>query len=155
MKGTLTIDGVTVEIQLTEEQVKQVKEAMEPKEKKITWEELESFDGYYPFANGVIQKKQNNIKVTFKTENQARAAIAMAKLSHLMAHEYYNGDWKPDWADWEIKYIIEYDGAKNDFASVEDKCCHAHFLAFKDKETRDRFLDHHREMIEEYFLLYQ
>lgn len=40
MKGTLTIDGVTVDIQLTEEQEKQVKEVMEQKRWRAQKEEL-------------------------------------------------------------------------------------------------------------------
>lgn len=153
MKGTLTIDGVTVEIQLTEEQVKQVSEAMEPKEKKITWEELEIIDGYFPSCMGNIEYEHLGLsRTTFKTQNQARAVLAMAKLSQLMAHKYYNGDWVPNWKYCTLKYVIECYGGK---AFRECYSTNAHFLAFKDEETRDRFLDHHRELIEEYFLLYQ
>lgn len=164
MKGTLTIDGVTVEIKLTEEQVKQVKEAIEPKEKKITWDELREDDveGYRVTAEGVIGEVTTETwapfpDFIFKTENQARAVLAIAKLSQLMAHEYYNGDWQYDWnpsrGQWDDVYGIYYDdGIKT---SAYDGNRPIHFLKFKDEETRDRFLEHHRELIEKYFLLYQ
>lgn len=155
MKGTLTIDGVTVDIQLTDEQINQVKKAIEPKEKKITWEELGEVAGYSIASAGEIELEVQTPTWgydIFKTKNQARAAIAMAKLSHLMAHEYYNGDWRPDLKDDNWKQVIAYYGGN----ICRDKYMDlAHFLTFKDEETRDRFFSHHRELIEEYFLLYQ
>ena len=46
-------------------------------------------------------------KDTFKTEAQARSALAYAQITQLMALPEYNGDWVPDWNDdKQIKYII-------------------------------------------------
>ena len=45
-------------------------------------------------------------KATFKTEKQAKSALAYAQLTQLMALPEYNGDWVPDWSDEDIKFII-------------------------------------------------
>ena len=47
-------------------------------------------------------------KCCFKTERQAKSALAYAQLTQLMALPEYNGDWVPDWDDeTELKYVIK------------------------------------------------
>lgn len=100
MKGTLTIDGVTVEIKLTEEQVKQVKEAMEPKR----WRALMGESYYFVdllgqvlkhFDTGTQTNHQNYIQGNyFPSEEQAKmykrrleSMLEMEPLPHPMKTE--------------------------------------------------------------------
>ena len=39
----------------------------------------------------------SDFKNIFKTEKQAKSALAYAQLTQLMALPEYNGDWVPDW----------------------------------------------------------
>ena len=48
----------------------------------------------------------SDFKNIFKTEKQAKSALAYAKLTQLMALPEYNGDWVPDWNDDSVKFII-------------------------------------------------
>ena len=76
-------------------------------ESKILGKDIDGF--YISSLSYVIQFKNNCSKrdnATFKTEKQAKSALAYAQLTQLMALPEYNGDWVPDWNDDEFKYII-------------------------------------------------
>jgi len=78
----------------------------------------------------------------FATREQAEASIALAQLSQLM--KVYNGDWVADWTDETDKFVIEfYDN--NIYATNYMNT--QKFLAFKDAETRDLFLENFRDLI--------
>jgi hypothetical protein len=125
-----------------------------------------SWKGLNPtFFNGYVidGRKPSNIRVSsspitglndsykpvFATEKQAKSALAMAQLSHLL--KAYNGDWEPDWS-----------------SSAMPKCCiccgsnkiHYHtyfnyytFLAFKTAKLRDEFLKNFEGLIKQYFMI--
>lgn len=89
-------------------------------------------------------------KSTFKTEKQAKSALAYAQLTQLMALPEYNGDWVPDWSDECIKYTIE--RWINKLASCTRKHSFANIF-FKSAEIRDRFMQNNYDLLKEYFEL--
>lgn len=109
--------------------------------------------GWYLGSN-VISKETNeeNIdKSTFKTEKQAKSALAYAQLTQLMALPEYNGDWVPDWSDdCEAKYIIK--RVRNEIDTDYYSITHRH-ISFKSSEIRDRFLENNYDLLKEYFEL--
>ena len=48
-------------------------------------------------------------KGTFKTEKQAKSALAYAQLTQLMALPEYNGDWVPDWvSETQLSIVLKW-----------------------------------------------
>jgi hypothetical protein len=117
-----------------------------------SWEELNEIKGYYVSEGSEIKFAQKYTKYSehynvFKTENQAKSSIAMAKLSQVMA--VYNGDWVADWENPnEMKYCIQ---SKSNAINISYFQITKHFLAFKDRETAEEFLNNFRDDIETYF----
>jgi hypothetical protein len=111
-----------------------------------SWEELKEINGYWVNANKSIELKGGVVesmnKNTFATKEQAEASIALAQLSQLM--KVYNGDWVADWSDENLKYIIYF--GFNKIMTFQTSCNQV-FLAFKDAETRDLFLENFRDLI--------
>ena len=94
--------------------------------------------------------EENTDRSTFKTEKQAKSALAYAQLTQLMALPEYNGDWVPDWSDGDVKYIIRrYRSSINlDYYTNTH-----HFLAFKSEEIRNKFHENNLDLLKEYFEL--
>ena len=93
----------------------------------------------------------SDCKNIFKTEKQAKSALAYAQLTQLMALPEFNGDWVPDWSDdCEEKYIIK--RVRNSIESYTFSNAH-HHISFKSKEIRDKFLDNNFDLLKEYFEL--
>ena len=90
-------------------------------------------------------------KGTYKTEKQAKSALAYAQLTQLMALPEYNGDWVPDWSnDDECKYIIRRYG--NEIGT--NFFINTHYpISFKIAEIRDKFLENNLDLLKEYFEL--
>ena len=70
------------------------------------WEERfigENIQGFYISGDAEIYLEDSianySEKGTFRTEKQAKSALAYAQLTQLMALPEYNGDWVPDWSD--------------------------------------------------------
>ena len=70
------------------------------------WEERfigENIQGFYISGDAEIYLEDSianySEKGTFKTEKQAKSALAYAQLTQLMALPEYNGDWVPDWSN--------------------------------------------------------
>ena len=89
-------------------------------------------------------------KCCFKTEKQAKSALAYAQLTQLMALPEYNGDWVPDWSNDEIKYII-----RRHSGNIEINCYSKTYypISFKSVEIRDKFLENNYDLLKEYFEL--
>lgn len=112
-------------------------------------------DGVYIASDSCIYKMgcicNYSEKGTFKTEKQAKSALAYAQLTQLMALPEYNGDWVPDWNDdCEAKYIIRRvrNGIDTDYYSITH-----HHIFFKSEEIRDKFLENNYDLLKEYFEL--
>ena len=108
--------------------------------------------GWYLGSDSVYKEtnEENTDKSTFKTEKQAKSALAYAQLTQLMALPEYNGDWVPDWSDGDVKFIIRRCGSSIDLDFYVNK---HHFLAFKTEQIRDNFLKNNYDLLKEYFEL--
>ena len=113
-----------------------------------SWNELEYIQGYYSDRNSVINTADTDTEIihknVFATKEQAEAAIAMAQLSQLM--KVYNYGWEADWSNYEYKYCI---GFTRENLEIDKWLDFRHFLAFKDEETAELFLENLRQLIEQ------
>jgi|688.fasta_scaffold789470_1 hypothetical protein len=123
------------------------------KELPKSWDDLEKISGYYITTgselgiNEVVSPLLNEDQNIFFAEKQAKSALAMAKLSQLMA--VYNDGWLADWKDYsQKKYCILF--SQYDLV-IWDNLFTKFFLAFKTKELAEEFLSNFREDIETYF----
>ena len=110
-------------------------------------------DGVYIASDSYIYKIgcicNYSEKGTFKTEKQAKSALAYAQLTQLMALPEYNGDWVPDWRDKsQLKHCIKMDSMNIVFATFVT--CYSK-LSFKSSEIRNRFLENNYDLLKEYF----
>ena len=122
------------------------------------WEERfigENIQGFYIGNDAEIYLEDSianySEKGTFKTEKQAKSALAYAQLTQLMALPEYNGDWVPDWSsNDEYKYVIRRygHGLDTDYYSNTH-----HPISFKSEEIRDKFLENNLDLLKEYFEL--
>ena len=99
---------------------------------------------------GVCGTCSEGCKNTFKTEKQAKSALAYAQLTQLMALPEYNGDWVPNWSDNDGKFIIRRRGIT---IEVDYYTKTHHFLAFKSQQIRDKFHENNYDLLKEYFEL--
>ena len=111
-------------------------------------------DGFYISSLSCVVRFNNNCakrdNATFKTEKQAKSALAYAQLTQLMALPEYNGDWVPDWSDDEFKYVVgRYSGdiKINRYSKIY------YPISFKSSEIRDKFLENNLDLLKEYFEL--
>ena len=108
--------------------------------------------GWYLGGNSVYKEtnEENIDRSTFKTEKQAKSALAYAQLTQLMALPEYNGDWVPDWTDDNTKFIIRRCGN----TIVFDFYTKTYYsISFKTPEIRDRFMKNNYDLLKEYFEL--
>ena len=121
-------------------------------ERKFIGKEI---DGVYFASDGCIYKMDcicnYSEKGTYKTEKQAKSALAYAQLTQLMALPEYNCDWVPDWSDeCEAKYIIK--RVRNEIDTDYYSNTH-HHISFKSEEIRKRFMENNYDLLKEYFEL--
>jgi len=89
----------------------------------------------------------------FATEKQAKSALAMARISQLMAHdERYGGvvtdkEWKDAFL---IKHTIDRINGAIDMGQAMTLC---RFLAFHTKEQRDLFLTENEQLVKDYLMI--
>jgi len=111
-----------------------------------TWEELGSVKGYHVSDNvdSILSLYSNPWnKQVYRTKEQAKASIALAQLSQLMF--VYNKGWEPDWKNAnKKKYCIIFNV---DVPSLSELLTTQHFLAFKTREIRIKFLENFRDLI--------
>lgn len=115
-------------------------------------------DGYFIGSKSDIIKlniirnnTKNNYNV-FATEKQAKSALAMARISQIIANdERFGGSvTKEEWKEDGLKYVIEVfcnSIERNTYISLY------FFLAFHTKEQRDLFLEENEDLIKDYFML--
>ena len=139
-----TMDAL-IRANFTEQELNQVKR----------WKDLCEVSGWYvsnqskvyEMRYSLVTQERRNI---FAKKTQAEGVLAMAQLSQLMKD--VNGDWTPDWSNDDVKFTIECRYGKLDY-NTHFKT--ARFLAFPTKEICDKFAEDHRELILEYFKIYQ
>ena len=109
--------------------------------------------GYWvtPFSDIIMADRRalSNDKNVFKTEKQAKSALAYAQITQLMALSCYNGDWTPDWGNGLFdKYSLI---RKDDAIELILRFDTFSPIAFKSKEVRDSFLKNHEALLRQYF----
>lgn len=115
-------------------------------------------DGYYIFNSKIKRVEMPNTFPVksgdmdiFKTEKQAKSALAYAQLTQLMALPEYNGDWVPTWNNGsEWKYSIVRSGS-----GIYIGSCGQNYkpIAFESSIKRDKFLENNLDLLKEYFEL--
>jgi len=122
-------------------------------ESKIIDYGTKAVDGWYLGINYVLKyiNPENMDKSTFKTEKQAKSALAYAQLTQLMALPEYNGNWIADWTDVnELKYCIVPVGNKlklEVFFEFKQNIC------FRNKATAELFLSNNYDLLMQYLEL--
>lgn len=116
------------------------------------WITPESELKYEPTSRHLDSDKECNRNM-FATEKHAKAALAMAQISQIMANdERFGGpitieEWNDNYTD---KYVIEfYDGR----IGTDSYSASYFFLAFHTPEQRDLFLEENRDLVEAYYML--
>ena len=114
--------------------------------------------GYYISNVSIIRPSEFNSNNccnynVFATEKQAKSALAMARISQIMANDERFGGVVTD-EEWEhnesVKYVIQR-GTKN---IIKNYCYHLyHFLAFHTLEQRDLFLEENEDLVRDYLCL--
>lgn len=127
------------------------------------WAEIEYAEGkgYYINDDSEIESDEGklNDKLNFRlfaTEKQAKSALAMARISQLMAHdERYGGvvtdeEWKEAQAkDLRLYGVVKWDGKISDMNATE---LHL-FLAFHTPEQRDLFIKENERLVKDYLMI--
>lgn len=92
----------------------------------------------------------------FKTEKQAKSAIAMAKITQIMANdiEHFGGVvTDEEWEDDNWKYVIFRSCNHKNRIGVTAVYYDYHFLAFHTAAQRDLFLEKYRDLVSDYLML--
>ena len=119
----------------------------------------EMFVGYYIHIDCSIHKtarcsnKEHNRNV-FATKKQAKSALAMARISQIMANDERFGGAVTDeeWHSLGIKYIIERLDAS--ISKTTSLYCYS-FLAFHTAKQRDLFLEENEDLVKDYLMIDQ
>jgi hypothetical protein len=116
-----------------------------------SWEELQEIEGYYLDSDSNVKDANTGFsthkrnKNVFANKEQAEASIAMAQLSQLM--KVYNDGWEADWNNYnQLKYCI---GFTRENLEIDNWIDYRHFLAFKDEETAELFIENFKELIKQ------
>lgn len=89
----------------------------------------------------------------FATKKQAKSALAMARISQIMANDIKNfggAITDEEWRNNEWKYVIY---RSYDFISTSAIMNDYYFLAFHTAEQRDLFLEKYRDLVKDYLCL--
>lgn len=100
----------------------------------------------------LCKKSENNYNV-FATEKQAKSALAMARISQIMANDKRFGEVITDeeWNNPDIrKYCIDRFAGKRRIDVFDTTY---HFLAFHTREQRDLFLEENEDLIKDYLMI--
>lgn len=101
----------------------------------------------YSYDDGVLCKNSYNV---FATKKQAKSALAMARISQIMANDNRFGGIITD-EEWNTdnKYIII---RRGDNLGIETRYCYE-YLAFHTKEQAELFLNENEDLIKMYYML--
>jgi len=135
------------------------KEELEGSGRVMRWEELKEVSGYMIDEESQIQggvtgnTKHKDNKAIFRTEKQAKSALAMAQLSHLIWEA--NGREELDWTNDKTKYSI--DKCENQIQkTIYSRMYYTHmyrFLSFKTPEIRDKFYEVNKDLVHDYLMI--
>lgn len=110
---------------------------------------INNISGIYSTISGINDESNYNV---FATQMQAESALAMARLSQIIANDERFGGPIADeeWNNISVKYCIERVGSH---VSITSYTTHYIFLAFHTREQRDLFLEENLQLIKKYFML--
>ena len=90
----------------------------------------------------------SDCKNIFKTEKQAKSALAYAQLTQLMALPEYNGNWVPDWEnDSEKKFCII---PLKEELKIEAFCMCRQKICFKNMGLAERFMENNFDLLKQF-----
>lgn len=143
MENYIQIEGSKIE--LTQQQVEQIKSLGITKKKSPQWEEFGEIKGFdcfvQPFSFDTSISWYS--KMLLPTKEEAEAYKVLPQL--LQWRDKYNEGWKPDWEDESDKYCLYFIDNKISnimLASVNT------VLSFKTETIADKFLEDFRDLIE-------
>lgn len=114
-------------------------------------------NGYYIGNDSSIEyhdgyNRDSNYNV-FATEKQAKSALAMARISQIMANDDRFGGVITD-EEWNnisiLKYTIE---RLNNGITIGDSINYYNFLAFHTAEQRDLFLEENEDLVKDFLMI--
>lgn len=146
MENYIKIDGVQIE--LTQEQVEQIKSLGISSKKSPKWEDFGEIKGYFVSADSQIEKFEGYSSVyeknIFPSKEEADACLALSQLCQW--RDKYNEGWKPKWLiNSTEKYCVYF---SNNELSVTTYITTHTILSFKTREIRDKFLEDFKDLIE-------
>lgn len=113
--------------------------------------------GYYIDADSSIAYHEggnhNNNYNVFATEKQVKSALAMARISQIMANDERFGGVVTDeeWANQDVfKYVIR---RVDNFICSERYISVYYFLAFHTEEQRDLFLEENEDLVKDFLMI--
>ena len=115
----------------------------------MSWEELKEVKGYFIHQNSdininpMIDKAVAYNKNVFPTKEEAKAMLAMAQLCQL--RDRWNEDWKPDWENQDVKYVIE---VNSNLLVANTVRYNSAPMSFKTRELRDKFIVIFKDLLE-------
>lgn len=90
---------------------------------------------------------------TFLTEKHGKAALAMARISQIMANDARFGGAITD-EEWDDNQIVKHGICReNNKIAKHSLCNNYEFLAFHTRKQRDLFLEENKDLIKDYFML--
>ena len=95
----------------------------------------------------------NKFYDVFATKKQAKSALAMARISQIMANDVYNFGGvitDDEWENKDKKFIIYRDGNNISKTSIWGDYF---FLAFHTVDQRDLFLEKYRDLVKDYLMI--
>lgn len=150
MKIEIYVNGNPVEINLTEEQVKQVNKQQATKVPKFNWQDIQSWQD--------VVKYKPRLELPFPNSSD-KFHIRMNNYFILVnAIELVNEGWIPDWSDENYKYYayLYWDSSKNGYVSTVDfytYCCVVgSALCLSTKEKAEHILKHFEDQYKLYLL---
>jgi hypothetical protein len=114
-------------------------------------------EGYY-ISNLCVfrQAKGNNVPDNynvFATEKQAKSALAMARISQIMANDERFGGAVTD-EEWKDDEIVKHVIMRDENCILKDYFyTRYHFLAFHTEKQRDLFLKENEDLVKDYLML--
>lgn len=120
-------------------------------------DEKQTFQGYYiDKISTIIDYKGSNTSRNynvFAAKAQAKSALAMARISQIMANDERFGGVISDkeWADSSIAKFVIF--RCNNGIRVESRRDYYQYLSFHTKEQRDLFLEENMDLIKDYLMI--
>ena len=110
--------------------------------------------GYWIDANSNVKTLDDKMaysvdKNVFKTEKQAKSALAYAQITQLIALPCYNGDWIPDWENRNEEKYFPY--IANNIILSGIVYMEFHHVAFKSYDVYKAFIENHEDLLRQYF----